>query len=97
MQPKIFNFQHWLDDEMVHTIVTLRHYMTMLLNDSGFEVLNVTDHKFNPQGYTCIWLLGESHLAIHTFPEKDLAYIELSSCVKEPFDLFVKLYMKKFG
>jgi S-adenosylmethionine decarboxylase len=33
--------------------------------------------------------LSESHFAIHTFPEEGQSYIELSSCVFEPFLKFV--------
>lgn len=35
-------------------------------------------------------VLGESHFAIHTFPEENRAYIELSSCVDLPFNKFKK-------
>jgi S-adenosylmethionine decarboxylase len=36
-----------------------------------------------------LFLLSESHFAIHTFPEEGQSYIELSSCVFEPFLKFV--------
>lgn len=96
MQAKIYNFQHYLHGEVIHTPVTLKHRLTEMLNQSGFNVLDLCEHKFQPQGYTCLWLLGESHLAIHTFPEEGVAYLELSSCVQKPFDLFVKKYLSKF-
>ena len=62
-----------------------------LLNQSGFTILNCVDHHFNVQGYTCLWLLAESHLAIHTFPEEDKCYVELSSCNKEKLEQFKTL------
>lgn len=62
-----------------------------LLSKSEFTVLNVVEHHFNQQGYTCLWLLAESHLAIHTFPEEEKCYIELSSCNKEKLDVFTRL------
>ena len=40
--------------------------------------------------YTSLYLLGESHFAIHTFPEENSTYIELVSCVKDKFDNFLK-------
>ena len=52
------------------------------LTESGFTILNFVEHAFQPQGYTCLWLLGESHAAMHTFPEENKTYIELSSCAK---------------
>lgn len=62
-----------------------------LLQQSGFEILGFTQHHFSPQGYTAIWLLAESHLAIHTFPEKKTTYLELSSCSQEKNELFKSL------
>lgn len=45
-------------------------------------------HKFQSQlektdlegGYSGIILLSESHASIHTYPEKDIAYMDLFSC-----------------
>ena len=34
------------------------------------EILNVASHKFEPQGFTLVALLSESHFSFHTFPEK---------------------------
>ena len=65
-------------------------YYTAALEASGFNVLGKVEHFFNPQGWTCLYLLSESHLAIHTFPEEGKAYVELSSCVDEPFKAFIK-------
>ena len=48
------------------------------------------EHYFTKQGYTGLWLLAESHFAIHTFPEEDKIYIEISSCVKKYFDAFLQ-------
>ena len=49
------------------------------------------DHHFSPQGYTALWLLTESHFAVHTFPEFGRSYIELSSCNLEFYQAFLKL------
>lgn len=59
-----------------------------LLKSSGFTVLNFMEHHFDKQGYTCLWLLAESHLAVHTFPEEGKCYVELSSCNKEKLEQF---------
>lgn len=64
-----------------------------LLKSSGFTILNFVDHFFSPHGYTALWLLGESHFAIHTFPEENKYYIELSSCIEEKYDNFKQLLL----
>lgn len=70
---------------------TLRETFDALLRKSGFNVLALVDHHFSPQGYTAMWLLSESHFALHTFPEFGKTYIELSSCNLEFYQKFLKL------
>jgi S-adenosylmethionine decarboxylase len=47
---------------------------------SGATILNSVFHKFDPQGITFILLLAESHLSIHTWPEKGCAAIDIYTC-----------------
>lgn len=54
-----------------------------ILLKSDFTILNFMEHTFKPQGYTAIWLLAESHLAVHTFPEHNTTFIELCSCSEQ--------------
>lgn len=51
-----------------------------LLNSAKFNVLEVAEHKFNPQGHTFVVLLAESHFAAHTYPEYETIYFHLYSC-----------------
>lgn len=81
------NFSDWVPETDPSTLHT---YYSRLLKHSGFNVLQVCDHHFEPHGYTALYLLGESHFAVHTFPERQLTYIELSSCVRGPFTAFVQ-------
>ncbi|MDC1068375.1 adenosylmethionine decarboxylase [Candidatus Kapabacteria bacterium] len=48
------------------------------------------NHRFSPQGYTAVLLLKESHLSIHTWPEKDYIAIDFFSCGAIPEINFVK-------
>lgn len=61
-----------------------------MLLGAGFNVLGFIEHKFEPQGYTVLFLLGESHFAVHTFPEHGKMYVELSSCNKAKYKEFLK-------
>lgn len=58
----------------------LKEKFQSYLEKVDFVILNCSDHHFPTQGYTAFWLLAESHLAIHTFPDKGSSYVELSSC-----------------
>ena len=35
-------------------------------------ILNISKYKFEPQGFTIIALLAESHISFHTFQKKEL-------------------------
>ncbi len=83
----IYNFRDWIEETAPATLVPK---LKNLLDLSGYTVVNFTEHHFQPQGYTCIWLLAESHLALHTFPEKGQSYVELSGCRKEMNTIFVR-------
>ena len=88
MKAQMFKLSGWVQstDERYLTY----RYME-LLKQAGFNVLGRIDHQFAPFGYTILFLLGESHFAIHTFPEENKTYIELTSCVKSYFNAFIKL------
>lgn len=87
MQAKIWNHSQWITETNPSK---LKKYFKKLLIMSGFNILKISQHHFNPYGYTALFLLSESHFAIHTFPEENKTYIELSSCVKRQYDLFLK-------
>lgn len=82
----MWNYKEWITET---DPAVLQKAYDQLLRDSGFGVCKFIEHHFTPFGYTAIWLLSESHFAIHTFPEEGKAYIELTSCVKKQFDKFI--------
>ena len=65
-------------------------YRLMLLK-AGFTIVNNCEYHFKPHGYTKLYLLAESHFAIHTFPEEGKTYLELSSCVDNQYNRFMAL------
>ena len=87
MKAVMYNYNTWIKYQKEEILID---YFEKLLKKSGFTIINKVEHYFEVQGYTGLWLLAESHFAIHTFPEEDRAYIEISSCVKEYFDEFIK-------
>lgn len=47
---------------------------------AGFTLLQISAHGFEPQGVTGMAIVGESHLAIHTWPETGSLFFEAVSC-----------------
>jgi S-adenosylmethionine/arginine decarboxylase-like enzyme len=59
----------------------------------GVTVLGTLKHDFPGGGLSGLILLGESHAAIHTWPEENLAWIELATCGDPAaLDLFGSIY-----
>ena len=85
MKAQVYKLQTWVNETNPEI---LRRTILRILNKHRFEILNFVEHHFDPIGYTCIWLIGESHLAIHTFPEEGKTYIDLTSCNEHKFNLF---------
>ena len=48
--------------------------------ESKSELINISCHKFKPQGVTALAMLAESHLSIHTWPEKGVAVCDIFTC-----------------
>jgi S-adenosylmethionine decarboxylase proenzyme len=45
-----------------------------------FTILTKSQHKFEPQGLTILYMLSESHISIHTFPEKQYLAFDIYTC-----------------
>jgi len=86
MKSEMWNKSIWIKEI---NPTELKNKFSELLASSGFDILNFQEHYFNPIGWTGLWLLGESHFAIHTFPEDKKSYIEISSCNKEYYIFFI--------
>jgi len=59
-------------------------FLTDLLENaasvSGATVIQTIFKKFEPQGVTVLTLLSESHISIHTWPEKGEAAVDIFTC-----------------
>lgn len=73
----IYHYQAWLAYQDPAQVTPI---LEQMLQNAGYRIVGFTEHHFSPQGYTCLWLLAESHLALHTFPEEGRSYLELSGC-----------------
>lgn len=94
MKAEIFNDRFWVGETNSEKV---KNKLDTLLLESKFNVLDFMEYNFTPQGYTALWLLSESHLAVHTFPEEQKSYIELSSCNGGKSKVFLEKLNKQFN
>lgn len=77
-----------------HLLLTLFGCPADLLNDeqalrslteqaslaTGATILQLSSHKFTPQGVTALAVLAESHASIHTYPESGTVFWDCFTC-----------------
>ena len=69
-----------------------------VINGLNLTVVKKIDNKFEPIGRTLVYILSESHLAIHTWPEFNTLHIDLVSCKESSaidFDRIVVHFLKE--
>jgi S-adenosylmethionine decarboxylase proenzyme len=47
---------------------------------AGATVVGKVFHKFAPQGVTGVVIIAESHISIHTWPERGYAAVDIFTC-----------------
>lgn len=85
MEAVIFEKSGWVDEV---DPAKLRAMIEGAMEKAKFTLCAFSEHYFQPYGYSACWVIGESHVAVHTFHERNIAYVQLSSCSREKFDLF---------
>jgi S-adenosylmethionine decarboxylase proenzyme len=74
----------------------------MLLNqkfkEANVNCLNVSWHNFNNEGaFTSLYLLSESHLSIHTWPEKSFIAVDIFTCGDSNIDILSEFIITYFN
>jgi len=58
------------------------------LKAEGYTVVRVLRHNFKPYGSTTVYIIGQSHLAIHTYPEHSRVSLDITVCQRDPLPLY---------
>jgi S-adenosylmethionine decarboxylase len=69
-----------VDFNRINDIEFLKEHMYKAAEKSGATILAMNYEVFIPYGVTILILLSESHLSIHTYPEKGFAAIDGYTC-----------------
>ncbi|MBH8598459.1 MULTISPECIES: adenosylmethionine decarboxylase [unclassified Thermoactinomyces] len=66
--------------DLLNDVKFLEQRLKEAASACGATILSVQSHQFDPQGATVLVMLSESHLTIHTYPEKGFAALDCYTC-----------------
>lgn len=69
-----------VDFDLLNNAEYLQAQLVEAAEACGATVMSVQSKQFEPQGATVLVLLSESHLSIHTYPERGFAAIDCYTC-----------------
>ena len=69
-----------VDFDLLNSAEFLQVHMVEAAEACGATVMSVQSKQFEPQGATVLVLLSESHLSIHTYPERGFAALDCYTC-----------------
>jgi len=74
----------------------LKKKCKVFLFDDFEKNLKSSKYKFEPQGFTLVALLAESHISFHTFPEKGIISFDFFTCGKISPSVAIDIVKKDF-
>ena len=74
------DFKNIENKELLNSLGHLKDMCKTICKVHDFSILQECDHSFTPIGCTFLFLLSESHLSVHTFPEKNYIAFDLYTC-----------------
>ena len=76
----ICDFKNIENTKLLNDKLGLKLMCKNLCIENNYTIIGEIDHDFHPQGCSFILLLSESHLSVHTFPEKNHISFDLYTC-----------------
>ncbi len=85
-RPKIYHRVaelYGIEFELLNHPRKLQKALEQLAWDLKLHVVKKFTHKFEPHGISVVWVIAESHLAVHTWPELGYLHFDIVSCAEE--------------
>jgi S-adenosylmethionine decarboxylase proenzyme len=76
----ICDFKGIQNCKLLNSCEKLDNLLKEICKKYDFQILNEAHHIFEPIGCSILFLLSESHLSIHTFPEKNHMSFDIYTC-----------------
>jgi S-adenosylmethionine decarboxylase len=72
-----------VEPEKISKVEEIRPLLDRSIYKSGLHVISSAFHQFQPHGVSGFYLLTESHLSIHTWPEHGYVALDIFTCGNE--------------
>ena len=89
-----------VDSKLLDDEARVNRILKRICHESGMKIIKGSSNKFQPQGLTAFYILAESHISIHTWPEEGAAAVDIYYCgeeeqVRKAGDLVLKYFKPK--
>jgi len=89
-----------VDPRKLSRVEDLRLILDRVIAKSGLHAISSSFHQFEPYGVSAIYLLSESHLSVHTWPEYGYMALDIFTCgddgpALKAFELLVEEFKPK--
>jgi S-adenosylmethionine decarboxylase len=68
------------NSSVLERIENVKPLLDTIVEKCDLHVVSETGYQFEPFGATYVYVLSESHMSIHTYPEKNSAYMDIFCC-----------------
>jgi S-adenosylmethionine decarboxylase proenzyme len=66
--------------DLLNSSNELKNMLNYICDKFSFQILQTSHYDFTPQGCSILFLLSESHISIHSFPERKHMSLDLYTC-----------------
>jgi S-adenosylmethionine/arginine decarboxylase-like enzyme len=95
------DFKNITNSNLLNSKLELKLMCKDLCIENKFTILGEVDYEFFPQGCSFLFLLSESHLSVHTFPERNHLAFDLYTCKQyNDNEIYISIFLdmcKKLG
>jgi len=67
---------------LLNNVESLEAFFNQVCDKANFHIVKKDYHQFDPQGVSMVYILSESHVSIHTWPEFGKASLDVFCCHK---------------
>ena len=97
----ICDLQEVRNIELMNSVDGIQSLLDSICDKYQFQILARSSHAFSPIGATVLFLLSESHISVHTFPERSYVAVDIYTCrdMKDDSDYrdIYSMFVSAFG